>query len=101
MRNIYVTGGRKDFVDGTLTDRLGGDLTSATIRVGLSTDREVPPTVWYAPSTVTYPQDGTATVSLLVDETNAPAGTYWLWSDVVDNPTSQPVVASNQQIRTI
>lgn len=101
MRNIHVTGGRKDYADGVLTDRLGNDLSSATLRVGLSTDREVPPTTWYAPSTITYPQEGTAAVSLLIDATIAPAGRYWLWVDAVDNPTSQPVVASNDQIRTI
>ena len=101
MRTIHVTGGRADYAEMTLTDARGANLATATIRLGVSTDQATPPTTWFAPDTATYPANGKAVLSLLVNETRAPAGTYWLWADVVDNPTSQPVLASNGSFRTL
>ena len=101
MRTITVTGGRTDYAAMTLTDALGHDLSTATIRLGVTTAPDTEPAQWYAPDLATYPAAGTAQLSLLLDETRAPAGTYWLVADVVDNPTSQPVVATNSQVRTV
>lgn len=91
IRTIYVTGGRKDYARITLTDALGHDLSTATIRLGVSTDAAAQPATWYTPDIATYPVTGQAVLSLLLDSTKAPPGTYWLWADVVDNPTTQPV----------
>lgn len=101
MRTIYVTNDRKDYAEGLLTDTKGHDLSTATIRAGVSPDREVQPTTWRTASLLEYPTQGTVLVSLLLDETTAPPGDWWLWADVVDNPTSQPVLASNDVIRTV
>lgn len=101
MRTIYVTGGRADYAKVTVTDANGASLSTATIRLGLSATDQAQPTVWYAPSVTTYPTPGTAVLSLLLTETNAPAGSHRIWADVVDSPTSQPVLATNDVIRTI
>lgn len=101
MRLIYVTGGRQDYAAATLTDSNGADLTTAVLRMGLSADDHTQPTAWFPPDFATYPTPGTAVVSLLLTEANAPAGTYRVWIDVVDAPTSQPVLATNEAIRTI
>lgn len=101
MRTIYVTDGRSDYAKMTLVDDLGGDLAAATIRLGVSSSRVVQPTVWYAPDLAVYPSAGRAELSLLLDSARSPAGTYFLWADVVDNPTSQPVCSTNRQIRTV
>lgn len=100
-RIIYVTGGRKDYAEGTLTDKRGHDLSTATIRLGVSASTSVQPTQWYAPDVATYPQAGTAVLSLLLDSSRAPAGTYWLWADVVDSPTTQPVCFTTSNITTL
>lgn len=101
MRTIYVTGGRKDYAEGELADSRGHDLATATIRLGVSSSRTVQPSSWYAPSVSAFPTAGTAVLSLLLDEAKAPPGQWFLWVDVVDNPTSQPVLASNDVIRTL
>lgn len=100
-RTIYVTGGRKDYARATLTDDLGHDLSTATIRLGLSTSKTTQPSQWYAPDIATFPTVGTAVLSLLVDSTRAPAGTYWLWADVVDSPTTQPFCFGDRMLTTI
>jgi hypothetical protein len=100
MRTIRVTGGRSDYATMTLTDTRGNDLATATIRLGLTTSATTDPADWFPPDIATYPTAGKAELSLLIDETRAPAGTYWLVADVVDNPTSQPVVAETK-IRTV
>ena len=99
-RTITVTGGRKDYAVLTLTDSLGHDLSTATIRMGVTPTLGVGPAQWDPPDLAEYPQPGTAVLSLLLDSTRAPAGTYWLVADVVDNPTSQPVYATTSQVRT-
>ena len=53
-RTIYVTGGRKDYARATLTDDLGHDLSTATIRLGLSTSKTTQPSQWYAPDIATF-----------------------------------------------
>lgn len=100
MRTIYVSSGRKDYARMTLTDDLGGDLAPATIRMGVSASTTVQPTTWYTPDLETYPSPGKAVLSLLLDSTRAPAGDWYLWADVVDSPTTQPVCATNMKIRT-
>lgn len=101
MRTIHVTGGRKDYAQMTLVDDLGGDLAPATIRMGVSASKTTQPADWFPPDLETYPSPGRAVLSLLLDSTRAPAGTWYLWADVVDNPTSQPVCATNEAIRTV
>lgn len=101
MRTIYVTGGRKDYARMTLDDDLGHDLETATIRLGVSASSTTPPTEWFPPDLESYPNAGTAVLSLLLDSTRAPVGDWYLWADVVDSPTTQPVCADNTPIRTI
>lgn len=98
-RTIYVTGGRQDYVEAVLTDAKGADLTTADIRLGLSATSTTPPTEWHA-ATVT-PEGAGVRLALLVDETIAPAGKWFLWADVVDNPTTQPVPCGGGFVRTV
>lgn len=101
-RTIYVSGsGEQDYAEVTLTDSRGHDLSTATITMGLSTDPGVQPTTWATPDLATYPTVGTAVVSLLITATNAPPGRYYVWADVADSPTVQPVAAVNQQLTTV
>lgn len=100
-RTIYVTGGRTDTVRVTLVDSYKNDLSTATLRMGLSAVRDVPPSTWYTPTSVTYPGNGEAVCSLLLNSTNAPPNTYWVWLDVVDAPSTQPVRASNDTVVTL
>ena len=101
MRTIYVTGGRTDYAVVTLTDTKGANLSTATIRLGLSNGPNTQPTTWYAPNLSTFPTPGTAVLSLLLNETNAPAGPHFIWADVVDSPTSQPVLVTNDSLQTL
>ncbi len=103
IRTIYVTGGRKDYAEMTLTDKKGHDLsTGITLRLGVTTTPTPgpAPTTWYAVDLATYPAVGTAVLSLLCDSTRTPPGTYWLWADVPDSPTTQPV-CSDQPFITL
>jgi hypothetical protein len=79
----------------TLTDAKGHDLSAATITLGLSTDPNTPPAAWFPPDLAVFPSAGKAVVSLLLDSSRAPAGSYWLWALVADSPTTQPVRAFN------
>jgi hypothetical protein len=100
-RTIYVTGGRSDFATVTLTEANGTDLSVVQIRLGVSTSYNTPPATWYSPQSASYPSPGKAVLGLLVNEERAPAGNYYVWVDVVDDFTSQPVMASNLTLRTI
>lgn len=101
MRNIRVSGGRKDYAWATLTDDHGEDLSTATIRAGVSVSKDAPPTTWYEPSMISYPTTGKAQVYLLIDETIAPPGQWWFWLDVVDNPSTEPIPATNDILHTV
>jgi hypothetical protein len=94
-RTIYTSNGRTDYAEMTLIDAKGHDLSAATITLGLSTDPNTPPIAWFPPDLATYPSVGKAVLSLLLNSTRAPAGSYWLWALIVDNPTTQPVRAFN------
>jgi len=98
-RTIYVSGGRKDYVKALLSDAEGENLTTATIRLGLSTTSTTPPTEWH-PAEVT-PEGAGVRLALLVDETIAPPGKWYLWADVVDFPTTQPVQCGGGHVRTV
>lgn len=101
MTTIYVTGGRSDYAVVTLSDARSANLAGATIRLGLSVSERVLPTEWHDPDLAVFPPDGTAVLSLLLDDTNTSPGQYRIWLDVVDNPTSQPVCATNDIVRVL
>lgn len=100
-RTIYVSGGRTDTLRVQVVDAYDNDMSTATLRIGLSTDRNTVPATWLVPTSITYPNTTTAVVSILLNSSNAPPNTYWAWLDVVDSPSTQPVRASNDTVVTL
>ena len=93
MRTIPVTGGYSDYAECTITDRDGKDLSTATFKAALLPRNQGYPAHaspdWSTPLVAT-PTAGEAEIALLVTN-STPPGDYYLWVDIVDNPTVVPV----------
>jgi hypothetical protein len=73
----------------TITETAGLDVSQDAVQFGLGTYTD-PPATWADPSVVIVdrPTDSTITVKMLID--GVPAGTYWPWWCVDDNPETVP-----------
>jgi hypothetical protein len=104
---LRISGGYSDYVRGTLSDALGHDLATATLKVALFLEGQPAPSIgdsrWQPPDAITYPAVGQAEVRLLVSETSgyAVGGRYWLWCLATDNPTATPVAANNGVVELV
>lgn len=105
MITLAVSNGGSDYVELTLEDNNGEDLSTSDIRLTLVPIDGSPPDrdsdQWQTPSVKEFPEDGTAEVSLFVDESTFPLGQYWAWALVNDIPTRVFVRARNEIIRLI
>ena len=96
MRKISVTGGFTDYAECTITERDGKDLTATTFKAALIPRGATSPVpsdsgTWQVPLVTFVGEDNsTAEIALLVGD-STPPGDYYLWVDIIDNPTVVPV----------
>lgn len=98
MTTVFISGGAKAYVGGTLTELTGKDISGDTVVMGLSTDELTQPTNWFAPDSSTSPIVSQRLLKLLVSlvlpASHAPiAGrSYYVWAKITDNPEILPIV---------
>ena len=93
MSTIHVTLGNARYVGGTITERLGGDISRSIIKMALGADDVVPPAGgWVAPDTdATGGSISTRTVKMLI-ASPLPVGQYYVWASITDAPEIEPVL---------
>jgi hypothetical protein len=102
---LRLTGGYAQYANGLLTDRQGQDVSLAAIKVALVPVGAATPAKtaadWKPPSAISYPNLGTARISLLVHDGDYPIGRYRFMAQAVDSPESEPVDATNDIIELV
>jgi hypothetical protein len=99
VRTIDYTGGEREYLTATVTERYAASLAGVTFQVGLGT-ANTKPAAWAAADLVVLSgtNDEVAKVSMLIDAAGDIGADKRLWVKVTDSPEVLFLVCANEAI---